>query len=74
MYYEVNIAKREADGGYRHWFATHERSITNRSRLRVVLIDLMEKFPAPDYSITVSHNPQVRSQIDVQAFINNSEL
>ena len=44
MYYEINIAKQNHSGNYEHYFATAPRSITNKTRLKEVVLDLKEKF------------------------------
>ena len=58
MYYEINIAKKNKDGYYHHYFATAKRSITTKERLKVILSDLINKYPEPDYMISVIYNPE----------------
>ena len=50
MYYEINIAKNGS-----HFFATAERSITDRKKLSTVYNKLKEAFPEEEgYSIMVN--------------------
>jgi hypothetical protein len=54
MYYEINVSKlvkKKGGDAFRHFFATHSRSITTELQLREVLKVFMEKFPAPEYNV-----------------------
>lgn len=73
MYYEINIAKRNDKGDYMHHFATAERSITNKSKLKVVLADLMKVFTTPEYNISVSYNEEVGVSMDANEFLANPD-
>jgi hypothetical protein len=57
MYYEINIAKQNktigANGRYEHYFATADRSITDRIRMEKVYADIKKAFPEPDFKISV---------------------
>jgi hypothetical protein len=60
MYYEINIAK---EGN--HFFATAERSISTRSKAKLVYDLLKAAFPEEaGYSIKVSRWNQVGEEID----------
>lgn len=49
MNYEINVSLNG-----RHFFATHERSITNNWKLKEILTVFLDKFPqAEGYEITV---------------------
>lgn len=59
-YYEVNVAMKEPKLGwdgkpsYRHLFATHERSLTNEADAKFLFETFKQKFPAPEFNVTVS--------------------
>jgi len=65
MYYEINIAKRNAKGEYIHYFATAERSITTIERAKEIYTELSNAFPEPEYNISVSKIEKIGSYIDV---------
>jgi hypothetical protein len=55
MNYEINIALNGS-----HFFATHQRSITDEETLIAVFEVLNLKFPSEEgYHITVSYNPGI---------------
>jgi hypothetical protein len=60
MHYEINVAKKDDKPGwdgkphYSHFFATSERSIFGLAELRRVLGVFLEKFPEPEYNLTVT--------------------
>lgn len=54
MYYEINVAKRQPNGEYHHFFATNARSCTNTTALKEVYKKLIEAFPKPEYEIIVT--------------------
>ncbi len=58
MFYEINVSKQykslSGEIRYAHFFATTERSITTRSDLRNVYEALVEKFPEPEYKLSVT--------------------
>ena len=62
MYYEINIALNG-----KHFFATSDRSVTNKWKLKEVYKVLKEKFPTEEgYDITVSHIETVGKHIDME--------
>lgn len=69
MYYEINVAKQNAKGEYIHYFATAKRSITDKEKLKVVATDIVSKFPAPKYKITVSYSPEISTGMGVEDFL-----
>jgi hypothetical protein len=77
MYYEINVAKMEdpsklAQGvkpGYKHLFATHPRSLSNINEVKVLISLFVEKFPSPEYNISVSYNPEVERNMSIEAFL-----
>lgn len=68
MYYEINIAKRNAKGEYAHYFATAERSITTIESAKEIYTELNNAFPEPEYNITVSKIEKIGYHIDVNTF------
>lgn len=61
MFYEINVAK---DG--KHFFATHERSITSEIKLKEVYKTIKEKFPEEEgYNITVTLNETIGRHINM---------
>lgn len=70
MKIEINIARLEKssfDGSssYRHFFATTERSITDVNDLKKVLPEIRAKFPEPEYSLSISVDPEVSFGFDI---------
>lgn len=69
MYYEINVAKlnksRAIAYPYVHFFATAERSITNRDHLKKVYNEIAKAFPSPEYEITVSKYETIGENIDM---------
>ena len=62
MYYEINVA---LDG--KHFFATHERSVTNRNKLENIVKVFVEKFPESEgYEISVSKWQNNCKNIDIE--------
>jgi hypothetical protein len=54
MYYEINVSKNG-----KHFFATHERSITTKEQLIEALDCFMVKFPTEEgYELRLSHHIQ----------------
>lgn len=52
MYYEINVSLNGT-----HFFATAERSITDKTKLKIVHRELTQRFPESDgFSITTSVN------------------
>jgi len=70
MYYEINIAKRNAKGEYHHYFATAKRSITTIEKAEEIYGELSKAFPEPEYNIMVSKFEKIGSLIDVNTFKN----
>ena len=63
MYYEINISLNG-----KHFFATSERSITNKSTLDKVYKTLKEKFPKEEgYNITVAYHETVGKFVDMES-------
>ena len=58
MYYEINVAKKDSKGQYRHYFATAPRSLTFYKEAIKVLKHFIVLFPAPEYNMTVNKNPE----------------
>lgn len=59
MYYEINVAKNGS-----HYFATAQRSITNRAKCIELIQDLMERFPDSEgFRLSVSYHPEVSSSL-----------
>lgn len=64
MYYEINVSLNGS-----HFFATHERSITTRTKLKQVYESLLKAFPQSEgYEISISLNSVIGE------FINPAEL
>lgn len=62
MYYEINVALNG-----KHFFATAERSITNKWKLKEIYSTIKEKFPQEEgYDITVSCIETVGKHIDME--------
>lgn len=72
MYYEINVSKETKDG-YSHYFATAPRSITNKAQLILVAKDFSERFPAPEFNISVRYVPEVSVGMEYEAFAKNPE-
>lgn len=70
MYYEINVAKQNkkigANGRYDHYFATAERSITDKQTLKKVYADLKKAFPEPDFKIEVTCWQKVGKPVDTE--------
>lgn len=63
--YEINIALNGI-----HFFATHERSITNVFELKKILPILIEKFPESEgYTILISKTTISSEYMDKSKFI-----
>jgi hypothetical protein len=64
MYYEINVAKQDlkpnlrGEYQYTHFFATAPRSFTYRKETEEALTIFMEKFPSPEYHISVYVYPE----------------
>ena len=73
MNYIINVSKKQAkpswDGlpAYSHLFATAEHSLTTEAQARELLSVFVEKFPAPEYQLTLT---RWEKQGEVLAFIN----
>ena len=62
MYYEINVALNG-----KHFFATAERSITNKWKLKEVYNILKEKFPQEEgYEISVTKYETVGKSVDME--------
>lgn len=63
MYYEINVALNG-----KHFFATAERSITNKWKLKEVYNVIKEKFPQEDgYDISVTLYETVGKFVDMES-------
>lgn len=59
MSYEINVSKkRENSKEYSHYFATAPRSLKSKEETKDMLLVFLEKFPEPEYKISVSYNPE----------------
>lgn len=60
--YEINVAKKDSRGMWKHLFATDTRSISSPLEAERLYKLFKEKFPEPEYDIsvvrweTVGHN------------------
>ena len=62
MGYEINVSLNG-----KHFFATHEHSLTHESDLKKCLDVFVEKFPESEgYKITVSHWQKIGRHIDIE--------
>ena len=62
MYYEINVSLNG-----KHFFATAERSITDRRKLKEVYEALVEKFPKEEgYKLTITYWEKVGRDIDTE--------
>lgn len=62
MNYEINVALNG-----RHFFATHERSITTEWELKKVLEVFVQKFPKEEgYQISVSHWEKRGKELNIE--------
>jgi hypothetical protein len=69
MAYEINVSKLDNDGKtYRHFFATHERSLSCKAQLQEVYNVLKNAFPEPMYNISISYNPQMHYGVNTETF------
>lgn len=63
MYYEINVALNG-----KHFFATAERSITNKWKLKEVYSTIKEKFPQEEgYDISVTLYETVGKSVDMES-------
>lgn len=69
MNYEINVAKKNANGEYHHWFATAERSIDTEAKLIKVLKEFRVAFPAPEYNISASRWEETGYGIDIEKLL-----
>lgn len=54
-YFEINVANKQG-----HYFATSPRSITSNDKAKLVLADLIQRFPANEgFKISVSFHPEI---------------
>ena len=76
MYYEINVSKLTYTNRvagqperYEHYFATAPRSITYyRDAVRKVK-EFVKLFPAPEYNISISENPEQFNCYNVEGFL-----
>jgi len=70
MYYEINVAKLEEKTlQYKHFFATAKRSLTTIRETKSMVKLFIEKFPEPEYNITVSYIPEVSEMYNTKDFL-----
>lgn len=63
MHYEINVALNG-----RHFFATHERSLTTQGQCQAVYDRLVVAFPASEgYEISVSRHANVMERVNMSA-------
>lgn len=74
MYYEINVAKKDNHGGYSHYFATSPRSISTIKSLEEKVKDFGERFPYPEFDISVSKVEQSGIQVDFKSFLDNPDI
>ena len=77
MYYEINVAKQRKYTGslsstyqYVHLFATAKRSLTDREATIKLLQEFTEKFPEPEYNISVSYYEESGQGWSAKDFLN----
>jgi hypothetical protein len=78
MSYEINVSKLEQSyhsrgKSYRHFFATAERSIDSKERLKEIYNELKNAFPEPEYNITISYIPNIQYGVNVETFEHEME-
>lgn len=70
MYYEINVAKLDPKTlTYKHFFATAKRSLKNRKETKEMVKLFIEKFPEPEYNITISYSPEISENYSIQYFL-----
>ena len=70
MYYEINVSKRQPNGGYKHYFATAKRSITSESELTTILKDFDVKFPQPEFHLSATYHSEGGAILDINKYLN----
>jgi hypothetical protein len=68
-HFEVNVSrltKVRGSAQYLHFFATHERSITSAQELAVLKQVFDEKFPSPEYSVSISAKYEFGTALDAK--------
>jgi len=73
MYYEININKLKTSNHYAHYFATAKRSITNKVDAALMLRNLEDKFPMPEYRITISKHHETIYSCSAEKFLENPD-
>jgi hypothetical protein len=79
MYYEINVAKLStaktgyAVGKYVHFFATSNRSITDKETLKEVYVELKKAFPEPQYNMTVAYCSETKEGIDIDELLKENQ-
>lgn len=65
--YEINVSFKG-----KHFFATHERSLTSPDAAKAVLMKLLEAFPAEEgYDVSLSMKQNSSRSMNVQDFLFN---
>ena len=77
MYYEINVAKKVKNSGvgerYEHYFATAPRSLYDSTEALQMLKHFQVLFPSPEYSISISKNPEQFTCYSAEEFLKASE-
>ena len=68
MYYEINVSKKTS-AGYRHFFATAERSLSSELQALTVLQALLTAFPEPEYNISLTRWEHKGQGINIKKLI-----
>jgi len=81
MYYEINVSKgikaNQFSRGltYYHYFATAPRSLQSEKETKEtkeMLKHFQVIFPKPEYKISLSMNPEVEQDLDIEDFLNDT--
>ena len=69
MYYEINVAQRNKNGDYHHFFATTKRSAWDKRSVATLLKALVAAFPKPEYEISVTRWEEQGYGEDIQKLL-----
>ena len=80
MYYEINVSEQQHDRNgvttivlgkpvYAHFFATAERSLQSQREMVAVLKVFKEKFPKPQYKLSVTYWETRGEELDVDTLL-----
>lgn len=74
MYYEINVSKLRKNGQYVHYFATAERSLTEKQEAIKALHDFRKRFPKPEFKITFSRwEKQGNGYNDIEKYLTEND-